>query len=239
MAPERPGDVARFFDEEQAGQRYRNLKALTRAQDLAAADRLNREVEGDVLCIGGLWEHFSRGPAVRRVTVLDLSPRMLETYGAGVEAVVGDLYACELPSGGFDSVVFALVLHHVAQGGWRECRARIHDALARAARWLRPGGRAWILEYCPARPWMPLQRAALPFTRAFLRRVGQPLVVMHDAPFYARALEQAGFRDASAERIQPPSFDEWAWFPVFMATPWLRIPVKLYPKMHLFRATRR
>lgn len=236
--PSAPRDVARFFDEHQAGARYRDLKAMTRLQDEAVASRLNAEVQGEVLSVGGLWEGFERGPRMETVTVLDLSPRMLETYGAGsgVTPVVGDLFTQHFEAARFDTVVFALILHHVAQGGWRASEGRIVEALSRATRWLRPGGRMFVLEYCPHPAWMPLQRAALPATRRFLKVVGQPLVVMHPRSFYERNLSRVGLSEIRGEPIAPPGFDEWAWFPVFMATPWLRMPVKLYPKMHLFAA---
>jgi len=236
--PSAPQDVARFFDEHQAGARYRDLKSMTRLQDQAVAARLNAEAQGEVLSIGGLWEGFARGPQMRTVTVLDLSPRMLETYGSGSEVtpVVGDLYRHDFGATRFDTVVFALILHHVAEGSWRHSEARVTEALSRGAHWLKPGGQMFVLEYCPHPAWMPVQRRALPVTRQFLKRVGQPLVVMHDRGFYEQQLSLVGLREIAAEKIAPPGFDERAWFPVFMATPWLKMPVKLYPKMHLFSA---
>lgn len=231
--------MAEFFDKDQAGTKYRDLKAMTRLQDLAVARRLNAEARGDVLAVGGLWEGFERAPQMRSVSALDLSEKMLEQYGQGaVTPIVGDLFTHPLPPASFDTVVFSLVLHHVAQGSWRACERRISEALQRAATWLRPGGKVYVLEYCPHPAWMPLQRAALPATSRFLKAVGQPLVVMHDRAFYERRLKEAGFSAVRAEKIQPSGFEEWAWFPVFMATPWLRMPVKLYPKMHLLEATR-
>lgn len=237
--PTQRQEVAEFFEQDQAGSKYRDLKAMTRLQDLAAARRLNAEVRGELLCVGGLWEGFERGPQLSSVAALDLSPKMLEDYGQGqVTPIVGDLFTHVFPAQRFDTVVFSLVLHHVAQGSWRECEGRIREALGRAATWLRPGGKVYVLEYCPHPLWMPLQRAGLPATSRFLKAVGQPLVVMHDRAFYERQLKEAGFSGVRAEKIQPPGFDEWAWFPVFMATPWLRMPVKLYPKLHLLEATR-
>lgn len=233
-------EVAHFFDAHQAGARYRALKAMTGLQDAAVAQRLNDQLRGDVLAVGGLWEGFERRDPMRSVTAIDLSSKMLEASRTdGVEQIVGDLFEHDFARRRFDAVVFSLVLHHVARGGWAECEARIAGALGRAARWLRPEGRVYVVEYCPHPLWMPLQRTALPATRRFLSALGQPLVVMHPRAFYERQLRDAGFFEVRAEKIQPPGFDGRAWFPIFMATPWLRMPVALYPKMHLFEATLR
>lgn len=230
-------DVSGFFDRHAAGSDYRRLKELTRAQDAAAAALLNAEVSGRALFVGGVWEFFAAPPRMTSCSVLDLSAEMAKTYApAGSSLVVGDLYGTEFPADGFDSAVFSLLLHHVARGGWTECRGRVSDALARARRWLAPGGAVFILEYCPHPAWQPLQRLALPLTRLFLRALGQPLVVMHEAAFYEDALRAAGFVDVRSRRIAPDGADENAWFPVFMAAPRLKMPVRFYPKMHLITA---
>ena len=213
------------------------MKRLTRAQDEAAARLLNAELSGRALSIGGVWEGFAKGPGLDSLAVLDLSPEMLATYAPrGVEPIVGDLYAKEFADASFDGIVFALILHHVARGGWAECRARIREALSRARRWLKPGGRVFVLEYCPAPAWMPLQRLGLPFTKLFLRAVGQPLVVMHEVSFYEEELARAGFADVRTRRIGAPGASDWTWFPVFMGARWPKLPLKVYPKMHLIDA---
>lgn len=227
-------EVATFF-ERQGGGAYADFKTLTRREDEAAARLLNAEVSGRALCIGGVWERFERGPGLVSLSALDLSGEMLRRYAPpGVTPVVGDLYEKDFPAGSFDAVVFSGVLHHVARGGWRECRDRIETALARARRWLIPGGRVFIVEYCPAPAWMPLQRLALPLTRLFLRLIGQPLVVMHERAFYEGALARAGFARVTTRPIAAPGASNWEWFPVFMGVRWLKLPLKVYPKMHLF-----
>lgn len=227
-------DVKEFFEKQGEGS-YAELKTLTRRQDEAAAALLNAEVTGEALSIGGVWEGYKPGPLLSRLQVLDVSQEMLRKYAPqGAEPVVGDLYEKDFPERSLDAVVFSLVLHHVAQGSWKECRSRVETALARAKKWLKPGGKLFILEYCPARPWMPVQRLALPFTKAFLAVAGQPLVVMHERGFYERALQRAGFSPVTARAIRPDGVSDWEWFPVFMGVKWLKLPLKVYPKMHVF-----
>ena len=231
-------EVKEFFDAQRRDASYEKLKALTRGADRAAADILNAEVAGRTLSLGGTWEFFGPVPRLTELVCLDLSDAMLDAYAPkGAARVVGDLYEADFPPASFDSVAFTLILHHVARGGWRECEARVAEALVRARRWLKPGGRLFILEYCPHAAWMPLQRLLLPLTRLFLRLAGQPLVVMHDRGFYARALAAAGFSSVELRRIDPPGTSSWTWFPVFMAVRWLKLPLGVYPKMNVIIAS--
>jgi SAM-dependent methyltransferase len=238
MSEQRGQDVSQFFDRHKSSHDYERLKELTRAQDSAVAELLNAEVHGRALFVGGVWEFFERPPKVTDISVLDLSAEMAKTYApAGAKITIGDLYAADFPERSFDSIVFSLLLHHVAQGNWAECERRIQDALSRAKRWLAPGGTVFILEYCPHPAWQPVQRLALPATGLLLRAIGQPLVVMHSRAFYEETLRAGGYSDIRARRIAPAGIDEWTWFPVFMAAPALKMPLKFYPKMHLITGT--
>jgi SAM-dependent methyltransferase len=229
--------VREFFERQNGSSKYAPLKAMTRELDLAAADVLHASICGEVLAIGGVWDHFDWVPAISSLTVLDLSMEMLNDYCPdGAERVEGDLYDIEFAPASFDTVVFPLMLHHTPVGDWKACEQRVHDAIARATCWLRPGGRIFIVEYCPHPVWEVVERLLLPVTRRFLTAFGQPLVVMYGRGFYVRALEH-GFGHVRAERIDPAGFNYWTWYPIFMSIRWLRIPLALYPKMHVFEAT--
>lgn len=222
--------VVAFFAEQMHNDQYRSLKAQTDAFDRNAAAILNREITGRVLAVGGLWDHFERNSTVTALTVLDLTAEMLVSYStADACALHGDLFEIELTPGSFDTVVFPLMLHHVARGSWDECERRVHEALARASSSLTPEGRILIYEYCPA-PWLRrAQRVALPLTRRLLAHNGQPLVVMHSLDFYRSALTAAcGGAKVLPITARPPR--PWTWYPIFMSSRWLRIPIGLYPR---------
>jgi hypothetical protein len=234
-APE-TDDLRQFFDRQHESRQYESLKSMTSALDEEAAGHLNSLVGGDTLTVGGIWDHFDWPDGLSTLTVLDLSEAMLKTYcPPGAVAVVGNLYEHEFPQASFDHIVFPLMLHHVAQGSWGSCEARIRTALSRAKQWLRPDGRVTVLEYCPHPIWMPVQRVALPLTTRFLSRFGQPLVVMHSRRFYERVLLEQ-FGPVHSMRIEPVGFNEWKFYPVFMSIRWLRVPLVVYPKLHLFTA---
>lgn len=231
-------EVRDFFDRQQSSNQYQSLKAMTSTLDAAAAQSLNQSVTGDVLSVGGIWDHFEWGHWVQSLSVLDLSPEMLDVYSPpGAIGVVGDLYTHEFPPASFDTIVFPLMLHHTPVGNWRHCEERVTEALDRARSWLRPAGSIIILEYCPHPAWQPLQRGLLPLTRRFLAAFGQPLVVMYTRSFYEKVLSHR-FGTVHVERVECAEFDDRRWYPIFMSIRWLKMPLKLYPKLHIITSPR-
>jgi len=229
-------EVREFFDHQQSDHQYESLKSMTRELDVEAARHLNSTVTGDTLSVGGIWDFFSWSDRLGSLTVLDLSPEMLKTYCPdNAIGVVGDLYRHQFPDKTFDSIVFPLMLHHTPRGNWRSCEGRIEEAIDRVQPWLREGGHVFILEYCPHPAWSPVQRAMLPLTKWFLAKVDQPLVVMHTRAFYQRVLDEH-FGSSDAHLVDPDGFNYWKWYPIFMSTRWLRMPLALYPKLHVMIA---
>ena len=232
----KPDDVRDFFDRQQLENTYSSLKSMTRPLDVEAARMLNSSVGGDVLSVGGVWDFFERSDSVTSLTVMDLSDAMLDIYAPeGATRVIGDLYEQEFPDGSFDSIVFTLMLHHTARGSWQESEDRIAEAFRRARRWLRPGGHVFILECCPHPAWLLLERLMLPLTFRFLRAFHQPPVAMYSKAFYEERLATC-FGSAKAVRVDPGDFNYWKWYPVFMSIRWLRMPLIIYPKLHVISA---
>jgi len=98
---------------------------------------------GAVLEIGGGGGAMAAGMLARfpgiRLTMADLDPRMVDAvarrlsrFGTRARTQVADATALPFDDAGFDVVVSCLMLHHV--GAWEQ-------AVAEAARVLRPGGR--------------------------------------------------------------------------------------------------
>jgi SAM-dependent methyltransferase len=85
-------------------------------------------------------------PFVRRVVAVDASPEMLAAArarlegAANVETRAGELEALPLADGELDAALLFLVLHYVAEPA---------EALAEAARALRPGGRLLVVDMLP------------------------------------------------------------------------------------------
>jgi SAM-dependent methyltransferase len=228
--------LGEFFDQEHVTTQYGELKGLSAQLDRFAARYLNANVCGRTLAVGGVWDYFEWPAQLESLTVLDRSERMLADYcPSRAQGIVGDLYEHEFAPGSFDSVVFPLILHHTAEGNWANCERRADEAIARAARWLTPNGRLLIMDWCPHPVWYALERLALPLTRGFLKFMGQPLVVMYSRAFYQRVLAKH-FRTFELVPVAPEGFNWWATYPVFLSTPWLRLPFVIYPKMYVLQA---
>lgn len=241
-SPSDPGRVlVDFFDDQQASHKYDTLKARTRLIDLKVAKILNDTATGNVLSIGGVWDYFEWRPQVEALTVVDMSQKMLDAYAPPrANKVLGDLYRCDFAPASFDTIVFPLILHHVAEGegaSWEYCKGRIARAFELARDWIKPGGKVIVMEYCPHRAWIPIQGALVPVTKRFLRLFGQPLVAMHHRDLYVETLRRASF-EPHALALEADGFTWRSWYPVFMATPWLKIPFALFPKPYLFTGVR-
>ena len=143
-------------------------------------------LNGDVLEIGGGAGAMAAGMLDRfpaaRVTVADLDPRMvrasgrrLARFGERARVEVGDAIALPFADASFDVVVSCLMLHHI--GRWE-------DAVAEAARVLRPGGR--FLGY-------DLHDSAV--SRLIHHADGIHDLRSISAPAFGQALGAAGLRD--------------------------------------------
>lgn len=100
---------------------------------------------GDLGCGTGQLS-ASLAPFVRRVVAVDSSPAMLQAARArldglpNVEAREGELERLPIADGELDAAIVFLVLHYVAEPD---------QALAEAARALRPGGRLLVVDMMP------------------------------------------------------------------------------------------
>jgi ubiquinone/menaquinone biosynthesis C-methylase UbiE len=88
----------------------------------------------------------SLAPFVARVVAVDSSPAMLDAARArlgalpNVETREGELESLPIRDGELDAAITFLVLHYVAEPG---------EALAEAARALKPGGRLLVVDMMP------------------------------------------------------------------------------------------
>ncbi len=229
-------DSREFFDRQSSAKRYSELKSELHGQDEIGARLLNAEARGDTLVVGGVWDSFEWRPEVESITVLDSSPEMLKDYAPpGSRAVLGDLFEHEFEAGAFDTVVFPLMLHHTAEKSWGRSQRRIAEALERAERWLRRSGRVLILEHCPHPAWNPVQRLGLPVTKAFMKVIGQPLVLLQTQAFFERELTRT-FGACRSVRVAPDAIKPWTMLPVFLGAPWVKLPFAVYPKAYVFSA---
>ena len=165
------GEVAALPGAAQGGDRLRTVLAQrsTRSREFFSSaagewDRLRAELFGrraDLLGLLGLLDEswtlgdlgcgtgqitHSLALFVRRVVAVDSSPEMLSAARArlaglgNVETREGELESLPIRDGELDAAIAFLVLHYVAEPG---------EALAEAARALKPGGRLLVVDMMP------------------------------------------------------------------------------------------
>lgn len=172
-------DVERFanLDTGQSATIDAPLAMALIAQAAAATTPHARHVL-DVGCGAGnytlkLLEHLPN----LHVTLIDLSQPMLDRArervsraAAGrITTIQGDIREVELPSGEFDIVLAAAVLHHLrADEEWRKVFAAFHQAL-------RSGGSVWVFD---------LVESSMPAVQQLLRqRYGEYLTRLKDETY--------------------------------------------------------
>jgi SAM-dependent methyltransferase len=148
------------------------------------AQRLAPLIAGrDILDIGN-GGVFAYDPArARQVTVVDISPAMLEDIrGPNVTTVIDDARRLgRIAPGSVDVVLFMLLLHHINGRSARETLEILEQVLTAARRRLRPGGHLVVIEPV-VRPWLyGVQARAYPVTAWLLRRLGVPMIFFYTA----------------------------------------------------------
>ena len=158
-------------------------------------------------------------PLVSRVLAVDLSAAMASSLASraaaqGLDHVstqVSDIKDFQLPPASIDIVVSSYALHHLAHADKRA-------VVARAAQWLRPGGRLVIADMMFGRGGSPRDREILSAKIAALAakgpggwwriaknliRYGLGVGSEHPAPpeFWLAALRDAGFADVTFEPV--------------------------------------
>jgi SAM-dependent methyltransferase len=223
-------EVSRFFDRE-AEAYHGGPPGPMSPYHRRTARRLEAELEGDVLCIGGLWAQVDLGACGRcSLTVGDVSERMLRHWESErVRTRVCDALDLPFEDGRFDHLVYPLVLHHIAGKNGRQARRLLRRALAEAHRVLKPGGGLWISEFTVSRPVYWLELAASPVTHAVLGLAKIPLVVMHSAPFYRRVLAEAGFSGVECAPVEAEDAGPFDALRPVIGLPWLVVPRFAYP----------
>jgi SAM-dependent methyltransferase len=201
-------EVSRFWEKQAASY---NAAPRTRSRDqeprhLFAAQTLEANLGGRILCVGGLWvaarPDFVAG---HDVTVLDVSAAMLshsETLGA--RPVEGDARSMPFSDGEFDHVVFPLVLHHITDGSAQRSRANTQRALAEARRVLRRDGSVWIREITITVLTYCAELLLAPATKWALAQRKVPLVIFHSEQFLRHSLATCGFGEVTCTSVPEP-----------------------------------
>jgi len=190
----------------------------------------------DVLDIGngGVFAYDTEQAA--SVTAVDISPAMLDRIeDPAVRKVVAD--ARDLVGINDESVgvvVFSFSLHHITGDTVAESVGSLRNALASAARALRPGGTLFVAEPVVRSAVMwAIERACFPLVRWLLARRGVSPVVFYERRLLSSAMAEALGAPVDTLRITRLPL-EGSTDPLGGTLPGLiRIPAWLHPARHV------
>jgi SAM-dependent methyltransferase len=224
----RSREVEAFFDRHASS--YRGRPGGMQLLHRVTAQRIESDLSGTVLAVGGLWPQATCLGGAEGVAVCDLSMAMLRSWREITpRGVQGDARWLPFADAAFDHVVLPLVLHHVAGRTADEARHLAGVVVREAARVLKPAGRLWISEICPSPCGYRWERRLAPLTRRLLGWVGQPLVVLHSAEFYLSILDRERWAEVGATSITAEGAGPWDLVQPVIALPWLRVPRLVFP----------
>jgi SAM-dependent methyltransferase len=138
---------AEFFARDKHGHDVAALDTYARIREA-----IEREVAGSRRMLdvgnGGVFEYDTG--LVERIVAVDLFLDQLPDshFPPNVTALRGDALALDQPDDSFDTVLEALLYHHLVGKRAEDLVANVRRAIAEAARVLEPGGRLIVAESC-------------------------------------------------------------------------------------------
>lgn len=197
---------------------------------LKIAQRIQENVRGSILCIGGVWDLADLSELEGRITTVDVSRGMMAQRAEGpVRRVVNDGRTLAFGDASFDHAVLSLVLHHITGESATDARSNVRRVLSEVHRVLKPGGRVWVSELCPPAPVYGVELAAVPVTKRVLALADVPLVVMHAKGFYRKVLEDLGYHEVDVYRPRSPDAGPFDTVEPVLGMPWLKVPRFMFP----------
>lgn len=174
----------------------------------------------------------------KRVTAMDISPRMLETItDPQINKIVGDARSMDgIPDNSLDVIIINQVLHHVNGDDFQETSAFQDQIIRKCGEKLRARGEIVILEPVLGQPAFRLEKSMFRFMKFLFGALGKGMIFFFSAKFIEERLKE-NLILPQAPMAKALSLTGWmdpmpALFPGV-----LRIPTAIYPTTYMiFRA---
>jgi ubiquinone/menaquinone biosynthesis C-methylase UbiE len=139
--------------------------------------------------------------------------------------------AMDLPfkEGGFDTILYFFLLHHLAQGSIGGTTKAVRNALKEGSIRLKKGGNVIVAETCVPSFLEKVERAFSFVLRVFLFFTKQPEVFFFSVETLTRILTQCGYKEIRTWKISGEEENPWTWVRISIGLPFLKIPRWMNP----------
>jgi ubiquinone/menaquinone biosynthesis C-methylase UbiE len=204
----------------------------------ASKDIIEAWIGGRVLDVGNGGVRRFHPPQTTLYVGVDFSLEMLKkgknrTY----DKVCGEALNLPFKEGGFDTILYFYLLHHLAQGSIRATNEAVKKALSEGSICLKKGGNVIITETCLPSFLEKVERAFFFILRILFFLTKQSEVFLFSAETFTRILTKCGYKEIRTWKAYREVDSPWKWVPISIGFPTLKIPRWMNPsRVMIFEA---
>lgn len=169
-------------------------------------------------------------PQISFYVGVDFSLEMLKRgEGRTYYKVCGEAMNLPFKEGGFDSILYFYLLHHLAKGSIGTTIEEVKKALKEGSTCLKIGGNIIIGETCISSFLERVERTFFVILRAFLFFTKQPEVFFFSTETLTRILAECGYREIRTWKVSGEEENPRKWVSISIGFPNLKIPRWMNP----------
>lgn len=143
--------------------------------------------------------------------------------------VCGEAINLPFKEGGFNTILYLYLLHHLAQGSIGATMEAVKKALREGSLCLKRGGNVIIAETCVPSFLEKVERAFFFILRILLFFTRQSEVFLFSVETLTRILTQCGYKEITTWEISGEEESPWTWVHISIVFPNLKIPRWMNP----------
>ena len=143
--------------------------------------------------------------------------------------VCGEAMNLPFKEGGFNSILYFYLLHHLAKGSIGATIEEVKKALKEGSTCLKAGGNVIITETCISSFLEKVERTFFSILRVFLFFTKQPEVFFFSAETLTRILAECGYGEIKTWKVSVEEENPRKWVPISIGFPNLKIPRWMNP----------
>jgi ubiquinone/menaquinone biosynthesis C-methylase UbiE len=143
--------------------------------------------------------------------------------------VCGEAIKLPFKVGGFNTILYFYLLHHLAQGSIGATIEAVKKALKEGSICLKKGGNVIVAETCFPSFLEKVERAFFFILRVFLFFTKQSEVFFFSVDTLTRILTESGYREIKIWKVHSAEESPWKWVSISISLPHLKIPKWMNP----------